>query len=154
MRLAQSIFDGYKLRSHNATLQFSFCFSVARHTPTVDTNNNMGAPAIWRVLLNAVDPLSIAPLHCTTVPLTVTVVVIVRVEVMSATGPLAILMRLVAFVKVATKVMLLHCGGVTPLQSTLLPTGVLSSTNRIGSPIDMNGSKIQSRVNPCVTVQV
>ena len=114
----------------------------------------MDVPAIWRVLLNAADPLSIAPLHCTTVPFSLTVVVIVRVEVMSATGPLAILMRLVAFVKVTTKAMLLHCGGVTPLQSTLLPTGVLSSTNRIGSPIDMNGSTIQSRVNPCVTVQV
>ena len=114
----------------------------------------MDVPAIWRVLLNAADPLSIAPLHCTTVPFSLTVVVIVRVEVMSATGPLVPVMGLAVFVKVAIKVMLLHWGGVTPLQSTLLPTIVLPSANRIGSPIDMNGSTIQSRVNPCVTVQV
>ena len=50
----------------------------------------MGAPAIWRVLLNVRDPLSVAPLHCTTVPFSLTVVVIVRVEVMSATGPHAV----------------------------------------------------------------
>ena len=120
----------------------------------VDTNNNMGAPAIWRALLNVRDPLSVAPLHCTTVPFSLTVAVIVRVEVISATGPLVTVMRLAVFVKVAPKVMLLHCGGVIPLQSTLLPTGVLPSANRIGSAIDMNGSIIQSRTNPWLTVQV
>ena len=114
----------------------------------------MGAPAIWRVLLNVRDPLSVAPLHCTTVPFSLTVAVIVRVEVISATGPLVTVMRLAVFVKVAPKVMLLHCGGVIPLQSTLLPTGVLPSANRIGSAIDMNGSIIQSRTNPWLTVQV
>ena len=116
--------------------------------------HDMGAPAIWRVLLNAADPLSVTRLHCTTVPFSLTVVVIVRVEVMSATSPFVPVMRLAAFVKVATKMMLLHWGGVTPLQSTLLPTGVVPSTNWMGSLPTMNGSTIHCRANPCVTVQL
>ena len=121
---------------------------------TTDTNNNMGVPATWRVLLTSRSLLSVAPLHCTTVPFSLTVVVIVRVEVMSATGPVAVVMWLVVFVKVATKVMSLHCGGVTPLQSTLLPMGVVSSTNWMGSLPTMNGSTIHCRANPWLTVQV
>ena len=108
----------------------------------------MDAPATLTVLLFIGKPTAVDPLHCTTVPFSLVTAVIVRVEVMSAKGPV---MRLAVFVKVATKEMLLHWGGVTSLQSTLLPTGVLSSMNRIRLK---NGSTSQSRVNPCTTVQV
>ena len=116
---------------------------------------NMGVPATLRVLLFTIDIGSaVDPLHCTTVPFSLAVAVTVRLEVISATGPVAVVMRLVVSVKVATKVMSLHCGGVTPLQSTLLPMGVVSSTNWMGSLPMMNGSTIHSRANPCVTVQL
>ena len=55
-----TIFDGYELGD---IIQLYNYVSVARHT--LDTNNNMGAPAIWRVLLISRSPLSVAPLHCT-----------------------------------------------------------------------------------------
>ena len=109
------------------------------------------APATLRMLLFIGKPTAVDPLHCTTVPFSLVTAVNVRVEVMSAKGPVAVVMRLAVFVKVATKEMLLHWGGVTSLQYTLLPTGVLSSINRIRLK---NGSTSQSRVNPCTTVQV
>ena len=111
----------------------------------------MVVPATVTVLLFIGKPTAVDPLHCTTVSFSLVTAVIVRVEVMSAKGPVAVVMRLAVFVKVATKEMLLHWGGATSLQSTLLPTGVLSSMNRIRLK---NGSTSQSRVNPCTTVQV
>ena len=90
------------------------------------------------------NPSAVDPLHCTTVPFSLIVAVNVRVEVMSATVALITVMELAVFVRVATKSMLSHCGGETPLQSTLLPIGVESSRNRIRVLLVMYGSTIQS----------
>ena len=90
------------------------------------------------------NPSAVAPLHCTTVPFSLVVAVNVRVEVMSATVALITVMGFAVFVRVATKSMLSHCGGVTSLQSTLIPIGVESSRNRIRVLPLMYGSTIQS----------
>ena len=115
---------------------------------------NMPAPATFKVWFLLGTSLAVIPLHCTTIPFSLVVAVNIRVEVMSATVPPVTAVGLEAFVRVATKVMLLHCGGKTPLQSTLLPMGVLPSTNRIQALPEINGSTIQSRAIACVTVQV
>ena len=112
------------------------------------------APATVRVWFVIGFPLAIAPLHCTTVPFSLTGELSVRVEVISVTLVFITVMGLAVFVKVATKSMLSHCGGETPLQSTRLPRGVLPSTNQIRVLPEMNGSTIQSRAIPCMTVQV
>ena len=114
----------------------------------------MDVPATLKVLLFIGKPAAVDPLHCNTVPFSLVVAVNVRVEVISASMVPITSVGLAVFVKVATKVMLLHCGGETPLQFTLLPRGVLSNRNRIRVLPLRNGSTIQSRVNPCLTVQV
>ena len=114
----------------------------------------MPAPATFKVWFLVGNPTAVVPLHCTTIPFSLAVAVNVRVEVMSAIVVLITVMGLAMFVKVATKVMLLHSGGETPLQSTLLPMDVILSTNWIRVLAEINGSTIQSRRTPCVTVQV
>ena len=126
---------------------------VARNNEP-NTGNNMESPVILRLLLFIGFPLAVDPLHCTTLPFRLAVAVMVRVEVISVTLVFITVMGLAVFVKVATKSMLSHCGGETPLQSTRLPRGVLPSTNRIRVLPEMNGSTIQSRPIPCMTVQV
>ena len=106
-----------------------------------------------RELLFIGDEVAVDPLHCTTVPFRVDVAVNVRVEVMSARVVLITTVGLAVAVRVATKSMLSHCGGETPLQSTSLPMGTVLK-NRTRVLPEMNGSTIHSRANPCVTVQV
>ena len=110
----------------------------------------MTAPATLTVLLT-IWVTAVIPLHCTTVPFSLTVAVIVRVEVISATGVFITDMELVVFVRVAIKLMLSHCE--TLLQSTLLLLVGVLFRNRISVP-EMNGSTIQSKAIACVTVQV
>ena len=84
-------------------------------------------PATLTVLL-AIWVTAVDPLHCTTVPFSLAVAVNVIVVVISATGILNTVIELAVFVRVAIKLMLSHCGGVTSLQSTLLMSvGVLLS---------------------------
>ena len=115
-------------------------------------NNNMTAPATLTVLL-AIWVTAVIPLHCTTVPFSLAVAMIVRVEVISATAAFTTVMELAVFVRVAIKLMLSHCGGETLLQPTLLRSVGVLFWNRIPVP-EMNGSTIQSRAIPCMTVQV
>ena len=58
---------------------------------------NMDTPVTFRVLFVVGNPLAVVPLHCTTVPFSLAVAVNVRVEVMSATVPLATVVGLVRF---------------------------------------------------------
>ena len=106
------------------------------------------------VLFAIGNPAAVVPLHCTTVPFSLDVVLNVRVEVRSATSVLIIVMGFAVFVKVATKSMLSHCGGETSLQFTLIPTGVVSNWNRVRVLPVMYGSTIQSSWNPWLMVQV
>ena len=87
------------------------------------------APATLRVLFVIGTPSAVTPLHCTTVPFRLAGELIVRVEIISAMLVFITVMRFAVFVKVATKSMLSHCGGETPLQSTLLPTHHKSYTS-------------------------
>ena len=72
----------------------------------------------------------------------------------SYSGTHYMVMGLEIFVKVATKLKSSHCTAATSLQSTLLPVGVLLSRNHIRVLPERNGSTIQSKIAPCLTVQV
>ena len=92
---------------------------------------------------------STIPLHCSTVPFSLAVAVNVRVELKFARK----VIELVIFVRVVTKSNSAHCTAGAPLQSKLVPA-VAAVVNRTGSLSMMNGSTIQPRAVPCVTVQV
>ena len=144
--------------SGDTLLNYFFLHQGFRQKKTVAAQNicccNTDAPAILRVRFVIRNPTAVDPLHCTTVPFSLDAAVNVRVEVISARVPPWTVMGLAVFVKVATKSMLLHCGGETSLQFTLLPMGVLPNRNRIRALPLRNGSTIQSRVNPWLTVQM
>ena len=63
----------------------------------VPTPTGHDTPVTFRVLFVVGNPLAVVPLHCTTVPFSLAVAVNVRVEVMSATVPLATVVGLVRF---------------------------------------------------------
>ena len=113
----------------------------------------MDKPATWRVLLTIGNPTAVDPLHCTTVPFSLTAAVNVRVEVISARVVLLTTLGLAVFVRVATKLRSAHCTAATLLQSKLLPM-VSVLVNSISVLSKMNGSTIHSRRNPWLTVQV
>ena len=85
-------------------------------------------PAILRVRFAVGNSSAVVPLHCTTVPFSLFVVVKVRVEVMSATVPPV---ELVRFVRVATKSKSAHCKVEIALQSKLLPNA--SSSQKLNA---------------------
>ena len=120
----------------------------------MNTYYNMDVPATLRVLFATIMvPSAVSPLHCTTVPPSLDVVLNVRVEVISARVVLITVVELELFVKVATKLKSPHCTAATSLQFTLLPVGV-ELVNRIVSFPEMNGSTTHSRASPWLTVQV
>ena len=110
-------------------------------------------PAPMSVLFVIGNPMAVAPLHCTTVAFSLVTAMNVRVEVISATLAPVTVVGLVMLVSVATKFKSVHCTVRISLQSNLLPVGVVV-VKRIGSLTRMNGSTIQSRTIPCLTVQV
>ena len=114
----------------------------------------MEAPARLRGLFVIGNPSAVVPLHCTTVPFSLFVAVNVRVEVMSATLAPVMVVRLVMLVRVATKSKLAQFTAETLLQSKLLPVDAVFSRNWIRALAGRNGSTIQSRIAPCLTVQV
>ena len=113
----------------------------------------MDIPATLRLLLVIGKPNAVNPLHCITVPFSLHVALNVRVEVISARMVLITTVRLAIFVRVATKSKSSHRTDATLLQSNLLPMGAVLG-NWIRAVVGRNGSTIQSRRNPCVTVQV
>ena len=113
----------------------------------------MGAPATLRMLLFVGDPNAVDPLHCTTVLFRLAVAVNARVEVMSARLVPNTITGLAVFVRVATNSKFSHCTAATALQSNLLPMGEVI-VNWTRAVVGRKGSTIQSRRNPCVTVQL
>ena len=113
----------------------------------------MGAPATFRILLFDGDPNAVDPLHCTTVLFRLAVAVNARVEVMSARVVPNTIIGLAVFVRVATNSKSSHCTVATALQSKLLPMGAVF-VNWTRAVVGRKGSTIQSRRNPCVTVQL
>ena len=98
-------------------------------------------------------PFAVVPLHWTTVPFSLDVMLNVKVEVISARVVLITFMGLVVFMRVATKLKTEHDTVATLLQlKLLLVTAVLM--NWIRAVVGRNGSTIQSKKAPCVTVQV
>ena len=77
---------------------------------------------VWFVIGN---PSAVVPLHCTTLPFSLTVAVNVRVEVMSATVSPVTVVELVRFVRVATKSKSAHSKVEIALQFKLLPMGLV-----------------------------
>ena len=113
----------------------------------------MGAPATLRILLFVGDPNAVDPLHCTTVLFRLAVAVNAKVEVMSARLVPNTSIGLAVFVRVATNSKSSHCTAATALQSNLLPMGA-TLVNWTRALVGRKGSTIQSRRNPCVTVQL
>ena len=114
--------------------------------------HNLPAAMTLRVLFVIGNPTAVDPVHFTTVPFSLTVALNVRVEVMSARVVEPITIVLAIFMRVATKLKSVQCTVAKLLQFTILISVVL--VNRIGSFPEMNGSTIQSRRNPWLTVQV
>ena len=108
----------------------------------------MGAPATLRLLLTSGNPAAVDPLHWTTVPFSLAAAVNVRVEVMSARVVVITTLGLTVFVRVVTKSKSSHC-----TDATLLPI-VSILLKRMRALAGRNGSTIQSRKNPWLTVQV
>ena len=106
-------------------------------------------PATLRVLLFIGVASAVVPLHCTTVPFSLAVAVDVRVEVISATLAVGLAM----FVRVATKLKSAHCKAAMSLQSKFLPM-VSVFVNWMWALRGRNGSTIQSRTTPWLTVQM
>ena len=73
---------------------------------------------------------------------------------MSATVALITVMGLAMLVSVATKFKSVHCTPETLLQSKLLPMDAVLGRNWIQALSGRNGSTIQSKIAPCLTVQV
>ena len=114
---------------------------------------NVALPATLRVMFVIGTPSAVVPLHCTTVPFSLSVAVNARVEVMSATVPPGTVVGLVRFVRVATKSKSVQFTVETLLQSKLLPMGLVVR-NWIRALAGRNGSTIQSKIPPCLTVHV
>ena len=114
---------------------------------------NVDVPATFTVLFVIRIPSAVVPLHCTTVPFSLSVAVNARVEVMSATVPPGTVVGLVRFVRVATKSKSVQFIDMMLLQSKLLPIGLVLR-NWIRALSDRNGSTIQSKIAPCLTVHV
>ena len=111
------------------------------------------SPVILIVWFVTGDPASVVPLHCTTVPFSLAVAVNAKVEVISARVPVNITVGLAMFVRVATKLKLTQFTVRGSLQAKLLPVDVVL-VNRIRVLAGRNGSTIQSRTAPWLTVQV
>ena len=98
-------------------------------------------------------PSATDPLHCNTLPFSLLVAVNVMVASISNSVALCTVMGLEILVRVATKSKSVQFTLSTSLHLTLVPLGVVVR-NRIASLLRMNGSKIQCRARPCVTLQV
>ena len=114
---------------------------------------NVDVPATLRVMFVIGIPSAVVPLHWTTIPFSLTVAVNVRVEVMSATVPPGTVVRLVRLVREATKSKSAQFTAETLLHSNLLPMGLVLR-NWIRALSGRNGSTIQSKTAPCLTVHV
>ena len=118
-----------------------------------EANYNMNAPEKSRVVFDMLMiPCATDPMHCNTLPFSLVVAVNVMVASISYSITPCIVVGLVRFVRVAMKSKSVQFTAATSLQPTLVPRGVVAR-NRISSLLEMNGSIIQCKARPCVTLQ-
>lgn len=119
-----------------------------------EANYNMNAPEKSRVVFDMFMTRSATdPLHCNTLPFSLVVAVNVMVDSISDSIVPCTVTGLEILVRVATKSKSVQFTLSTSLHLTLVPLGVVVR-NRMASLLGMNGSKIQCRARPCVTLQV
>ena len=122
--------------------------------PWYEANYNINPPEKLIVVFNMfMSPTAFDPLHCNTLPFSLVVAVNVMVDSISNSIAPCTVMGLEILVRLATKSKSVQFTLSTSLHLTLVPLGVVVR-NRIASLLGMNGSKIQSRARPCVTLQV